>query len=204
MPDLLALCRTFRNWGATEAEMSVELPGDDLVSDPATSTTRAIAIDAPAVSVWPWLLQMGQDKGGMYSYDWLENLVGLHIHSADAIRPEWQQLAVGDRIRLVPNGWLGLTQGLALPVALVDPPRSLVLRESPSDTPWDAVWSFHVLSDGPDRCRLLSRSRSATQHGFARLVAGVMDLVALVMTRKMLLGVKARAESRPAPSLMPS
>ena len=127
-----------RNWGSTKAERAALLPGDELVPEPATVTTRAVDIAAPAEDVWPWLVQLGQDRAGMYSYDWLENLSGLHIHSADRIHPEWQQLAVGDRVRLVPTGWGPLPSGLALPVARIEPGRSLVLRMAPPDMPWDA------------------------------------------------------------------
>ena len=130
----------------------------------------------------------------MYSYDWLENLLGLRIHSADRIREEWQHLAPGDHVRLVRKGWLGLTEGLALPVARVDPGRALVLREQPPAQPWDAVWSLHVVPLGPGRCRLVSRARSARPRGAARLAACAMSPVTTVMTRGMLLGIKRRAQ----------
>ena len=82
------------------------LPGDELIGDPAAMTTLAVPIEAPAADVWPWLLQIGQDRAGFYSYDALENLVGLHIHSADQIVDQWQTLTVGDRVRLTPRaGW---------------------------------------------------------------------------------------------------
>ena len=131
----------------------------------------------------------------MYSYDWLENLFGLRIHSADRIREEWQHLAPGDQVRLVRKGWLGLREGFALPVARVDPGRVIVLREQPPAQPWDAIWSFHVLPLGPGRCRLISRSRAASPRGPARLATLVMSPVTAGMTRKMLLGIKRRAES---------
>ena len=139
-------------------------------------------------------MQIGQDRGGLYSYDWLENLFGLHVHSAAQIRDEWQSLAPGDQIRLVPRGWLGLRDGFALPVAQVDPGRAIVLREQPPQQPWDAVWSFHVIPLGTGRCRLISRSRSARPHGAGRLATPLMEPVTLMMTRKMLLGIKHRAE----------
>ncbi len=107
------------------------LPGDELIRDPADMTTLALPIEAPAADVWPWLLQIGQDRAGFYSYDRLENLVGLHIHSADQIVDQWQTLSVGDSIRLTPSGWMGQPDGLVLPVARLEAPRSLVLREGP-------------------------------------------------------------------------
>ena len=189
-----------RNWGATGREQGSALPGDELVADPASVTTRAVTVAAPAEEVWRWLVQIGQDRGGMYSYDWLENILGLRIHSADRIREEWQHLAAGDRVRLVRKGWLGLRDGFALPVERVNPGRAIVLREQPPQQPWDAVWSFHVIPLGPGRCRLISRSRSALPRGAARLATWVMEPVTLLMTRKMLLGIKQRAERRAQPA----
>ena len=194
---LAAWLQSVWNWGSTDTEQETTLPGDELVPEPAIITTRAVSIDASANEVWRWLVQIGQDRGGMYSYDWLENLVGLHIHSAEQIREEWQTLAVGDRIRLVPVGWLGMKEGLALPVERIDPPRYLVLREAPSETPWDAIWSFHTLPDDASHCRLVSRTRATRQSGLSRVAALPMDLVALAMTRRMLLGIKQRAERQP-------
>ena len=191
----LVEARRFRDWGATKGECAATLPGDELVADPADVTTRAVTVDAPADEVWRWLVQIGQDRGGLYSYDWLENLAGLGIHNTDEIRDEWQHLAVGDLVRLVPPGWLGLPDGVALPVAQLDPGRSIVLRQQPPEMPWDAVWSFHVLPHGPRRCRLVSRARSARQGRIAWLAAQVMDPITLLMTRRMLLGIKARAEA---------
>ncbi|HET9093372.1 MAG TPA: hypothetical protein VFN50_13255 [Acidimicrobiales bacterium] len=191
---LAARVRSWRDWGATDEERATVLPGDDLVPAPAASRTQAVSIGAPAGAVWRWLVQIGQDRGGMYSYDALENLLGLRIHSSDEVRPEWQHLAPGDRVRLVPAGWLGLKDGLSLPAVIVDPPRSLVLREAPPEMPWNAVWSFHVFPEGTDRCRLLSRSRAVDPGGLARLASAAMEPVTLLMTRKMLLGIKERAE----------
>ena len=194
----LVEARRFRDWGATKGECAATLPGDELVADPADVTTRAVTIEAPADEVWRWLVQIGQDRGGLYSYDWLENLAGLGIHNTNEIREEWQHLAVGDRVRLVPPGWLGLRDGMALPVARLEPGRSIVLRQQPPEMPWDAVWSFHVLRHGPGRCRLVSRGRAARQGRSAWMAAQVMDPITLLMTRRMLLGIKARAEASAA------
>jgi hypothetical protein len=195
---LESLHRRFRNWGATPEEIAAVLPGDELVPRPSTSTTRAVTVGAPAEEVWPWLVQMGQGRAGMYSYDLVENLLGLDIHSSWGIDERLQQLEVGDRIRLVPKGWAGMKEGFALPVARIDPGRALVLREDPTEGPWNAVWSFHVVPTGPASCRLISRG-TAVDQGFAgRLADALMDPVTLVMTRKMLLGITARAEARVA------
>ena len=87
------------------------LVGDDLVAGPVVRTTEAVSIDAPAGTVWPWLVQMGQDRGGLYTFEKLENLVGLRYVNADRVHPEWQHLAPGDTVRLVPKGWMGLREG---------------------------------------------------------------------------------------------
>jgi hypothetical protein len=183
-----------RNWGSTRAERATLLPGDELVPEPATITTRAVDIAAPAEDVWPWLVQLGQDRAGLYSYDWLENAFGLHICNADRIHPEWQHLETGDRVRLIPAGWPPLPAGLALPVARIEPGRSLVLRMAPPEVPWDAIWSFHVIPTGPGSCRLISRSRGAVTSLARSIGDRLMDPVTLVMTRRMLLGIKQRAE----------
>ena len=197
---LVAAAEGVRNWGATSQEQGITLPGDELVADPASVATRAVTVAAPPVEVWRWLVQIGQDRGGMYSYDWLENIIGLRIHSTDRISEEWQHLDAGDQVRLVRKGWLGRKDGFALPVARVDPGRAIVLREQPPQQPWDAVWSFHVVPLGSGRCRLISRSRSAFPRGAARLATWAMEPVTLVMTRKMLLGIKQRAERRAQPA----
>jgi len=187
-----------RNWGATRAEIEAVHAGDDLVAGPATTSTYAVSVQAPADTVWSWLVQIGQDRGGMYSYEWLENLFGLDIHNTDQIRDEWQHLAAGDAVRVVPRGRLGMPDGYAFNVALVDPPRALVLRQQPPEHPWDATWAFLVVPVSADRTRLLSRSRTAKMPGAAgvaaRIGAELMGPVILLMTRRMLLGIKQRAE----------
>ncbi len=190
-PAMLIARRVLRDWGATKAEQRLDLPGDDLVPDPAVAVTRAVTVDAPAERVWPWLVQIGQDRGGLYSYQCLENLFGLEIHNADRIHPEWQRLEEGDPVRLVPPGWFGMRDGLALTVGRIVPERSLVLVVAP----WRAVWSFHLRPRSPYSCRLLSRSRAPLEHGIRRLPGELLDPVTAVMTRRMLLGVKERAES---------
>ena len=111
---------------------------------------------------------------------------------------EWQQLAVGDQVRVVPRGKLRMRDGYAFRVAVVNPPDALVLRQQPPEHPWDATWAFLILPGLPDHCRLLSRSRTAKGSGLAgvaaRIGAELMGPVIFMMTRKMLLGIKERAE----------
>ena len=184
-----------RNWGATAEEAAASLPGDDLVPEPVEQSTLAVTVEAPAEEVWSWLVQMGHGRGGMYSYDWLENLIGLDIHTTDEIRDEWQHLAVGNRIVVVPEGYGPLPAGYAFTVAHVDRPRALVLRQAPPEHPWNGVWSFHVRPVPEGRCRLLARSRTEapSQLGL-RVATRVGEPVTLVMTRRMLHGIKQHAE----------
>src|SRR4249919_3270234 len=107
-------------WGATAQEFAGPLPGDELIAKPDLTATRALTVRAPAARVWPWIAQLGQGRGGFYSYDFLENLAGCDIRSAERIVPEWQHLGVGDRVMLAPQ--------VGLVVALVESGRSLVLR----------------------------------------------------------------------------
>src|SRR5437763_17003357 len=102
------LAATPPRWKVGHSPIEGPLPGDDLIAEPATQTTRAIDIDAPVTAVWPWIIQIGGDRGGFYSYDWLENLFRLGIHSARTIVPEWQRRAPGDLVfanRTGTGGW---------------------------------------------------------------------------------------------------
>lgn len=186
-----------RDWGATPEETIYHLPGDDLLAADSMST-RAITINAPREEVWPWLVQIGHGRGGWYSYDWLENLFGLDIHSTLDVRDEWQHLAAGDLVRATPPGSMGMAGGYAFRVALVEPPHALVLRQQPPEHPWNATWAFVLVDTGPDTCRLLVRSRSKRTPGLGGrltwLVGELMDPVVLLMTRRMLLGIRDRSE----------
>jgi hypothetical protein len=172
-------------WGARPAEVSTKLPGDELLAEPGIVSTRAVWVDAPASSIWPWLVQMGPGRGGAYTYDWIENLFGLGMHSADEILPQYQDLQVGDAQRLGKHGPL-------LRVAVLEPERSLVLQSD--DGNW--VWAFSLVP-AEAGTRLISRNRIATPG--ARLPVRVFNLLvmepgSLIMERKMLLGIKQRAE----------
>ena len=97
---LLIRSRCLR-WGATGQESGGPLPGDDLIAGPDLTATRAITVRAPASGVWPWIAQLGQGRGGFYSYDFIENLAGCDVHSADRIVPEWQDVMAGDEVSLL-------------------------------------------------------------------------------------------------------
>jgi hypothetical protein len=186
------------NWGATPAEQQRPLPGDELrpagARPPAggRASTLALTIDAPPEAIWPWLVQVGQDRGGFYSYTWLENLLGADIHNADTLHGEWQQLAVGDAWRLAPPAYLGgIGKAAAVPVVISEPPRTLVLE----------MFGAHVIEPiDAHSSRLIVRG----QAGAADLLSAmIVDPLVFTMERRMLLGLKARAEGRPdAPPLL--
>lgn len=166
--------------------------------DPIAQLTRAISIDASPAEVWPWLLQIGADRGGFYSYDWLENLFGLRIHSADRIVEHWQDLAVGDLVYASADrsgGWY---------VAAVVPERALVLQMADArtrrplrrDDPrgWEFQWTFALQEHGDRWTRLLVRERVAFGNRRMRFLMAPLGTVSFVMTRRMLKGIKERVE----------
>ena len=201
---LTPFLRSWRTkWRATDAEVHRSLPSEDLVPHPKRGWTHAITIRASAAEVWPWLMQMGQGRGGMYSYEWLENLVGSDIHNADRIIPKLQHLEVGDGIRLHPK--------ISFPIAAIEPCRALVLHvrtdtqtgrtfELTGTMPEKYIntsWVFFL--DEPDEgtTRLISRWRSDYRGLGNTLGCGPLfvEPIGFVMSRKMLLGIKQRAEA---------
>ncbi|MGO4229285.1 SRPBCC family protein [Arthrobacter sp. YAF34] len=190
-------------WGATTQEAAGPLAGDEFVPTPRMQSTRAVTIAAPVSGVWPWLVQMGAGRGGMYSYDWLENAAGLGIHSADRIHPELQQLKVGDTVALSPDGGLS--------VRLLQSPTVLGLggtidlrtrRMSPDGVPpagprVEVGWTFVLRPVGSHASRLVSRTR----YDYSPLAAGLvlralLEPAQFLMERRMLLGIRNRAEGR--------
>ena len=165
-----------RQWGATADERRLPLPGDDLVPEPAVQSTRAVTVHAPAAAVWPWLAQIGQDRGGFYSYAWLENLAGCRMRNADHIHPEWQRREVGETVKL---HWAS-----GLPVALFEPGHALGLAG------W-GVFALRPIDAGSTR--LLARQRLRPGPG-RWAYSLLLELPHFVMERGMLLGVKRRAE----------
>jgi hypothetical protein len=193
---LYAARRYFRNWGTTKDECRMSLLGDELVGGPVIQTTEAVWINTSANSVWPWLVQMGQDRGGLYSYETLENLVGLGYHNADRIHPEWQGLVAGDEMRLVPKGWMGLHEGITMRVVEIVEEQSLVLRAMSPDQHWNTIWSFHVIPHWEDRCRLLIRTRTRLRHPGEVLITELAGPAKALLARGILRGIKRRAESK--------
>ncbi len=161
--------------------------GDVLVPAPNYQATLAVDVDARPEHIWPWLLQMGYQRGGLYSYDWLDRLFGfLDRPSADRILPEFQQLSVGD---VIPIG-----RGAAFPVAAIDERRSLVLGGSSDGMQW--VWELSLSPLDGRRTRLISRNRARVPQTLGwRLFMWMLAPAAFIMTRKMLRGLKRRAEA---------
>ncbi len=175
------LRRPVLTWGATVAEAESRLPGDELLEQADGVSTRAVWVDAPAAAVWPWLAQMGPaPRGGAYTYDWIENLMGLDMHSADEVLPEFQHPRIGDTIGFGSN---------RMRLERVEPEHVLAWRSQ--DGNW--VWTF-VLDERDGRTRLISRNRFRLPTLVARIGMLPMEPGSLVMERKMLVGIKRRAE----------
>ena len=192
------------SWGATKEELAAALPGDSICADAAGQVTHAITIDAPPGMVWPWILQIGQDRGGFYSYTILENMFGCEMRNADQIVPEWQTRAVGDTVWFAtPKHFQGTARMIA---AIVEPERAMVLA-TPSD--WERIkagmpgkettWGFFLKPEGAGRTRLIARSRRDARPGLWKIAANYAfwEPAHFLMERKMLLTIKRLAE-RPA------
>lgn len=183
-------------WGATDNETQMALMGDEIVAGSGVfQTTRAIDVRAPAAQVWPWLLQIGQGRGGMFSYDWLENLAGCDIHTLDRIVPELQTLKVGDRIMMGPQKGLPYYQ-----VALLETGKALVLRSiDPATGAPGETWGFYLVSQKAQPTRLIVRHRTPPSPGAtAQFVNGLFEPVVFIMEQRMLHGLRDHAENLPA------
>lgn len=189
-------------WGVTRTIAARRYPGDDFIAVPRWAWTHGVEIDAPPSVVWPWLAQLGRDKGGFYSYQWLENLAGCDVQNADRIVEAWQHPREGDRLQLHPSA-------PGLPIVSVQPGRWMlatadgdpIASSAPTDRWVRASWLFWIepLDDGR-RSRLISRYRLASSDDFAtraKFGAGLVEPIGTAMDRRMLLGIKYRAEHDP-------
>ena len=160
------LRRWFARWGASSEDLTRVMAGDGLLPDPTYSGTNAVTVNAPPDDIWPWLVQIGYQRGGLYSYDWLDRLFGyLDRPSANRILPDFQHLGVGDVIPLARGG--------GFPVTAIEPHRALVLSDTNDGFEW--VWQFGLYPLDGGRTRLVSRDaqRFAKQRIFANpLVKG--------------------------------
>jgi hypothetical protein len=164
-------------WGATDEDFSKPLPGDELVPDPGIESTRAISVNAPVEEVWPWLAQIGQDRGGFYSYEWLENLAGCRMRNADRIHPAWQHREVGEIVFLHP--------ATGMKVATFEAGRAIVLEG------WGA---FVVEPIDEESTRVLLRTR--VPRGAVLYYLLGIEIPHFIMEQRMLKGIKERAEMR--------
>ncbi|MEQ6901304.1 hypothetical protein [Nocardioides sp. YIM 152588] len=169
-------------WGARPDEIGARLPGDDLLVDADAQTTRATSVAAQPSDVFPWLAQMGPSpRGGAYTYDWIENLFGLGMHSVDHVLEQYQHPEPGEVIEFGANRMV---------LELVDPPHAIAWRSS--DGNWS--WAFAIREEGPGRSRLISRNRFRLPRLIDRCGMVPMEPGSLVMERKMLTEIGARAE----------
>ncbi len=185
-----------QHWGLAAEEAARSFPGDDLVPNPRWGWTHGVEIAAPAEAVWPWIAQIGAGKAGFYSYQWLENLAGCGIRNAETIHPEWA-VERGGSLRLHPDI-------PPLPIVALEEGRYFVAHGRAAESrrvagrPWvDVSWLFLVEPVTPSTCRFISRYRCATSLDFvtrARFGRALMEPIGFAMDRRMLLGVKQRAE----------
>ena len=190
-----ASCPWHRSWGSTPEEVAMALPGDRPGRDPAYEIQHAVTIDAPPEAVWPWLVQLGQDRAGFYSYDWLERAAGVNVQNVFEIRPEWQTRQPGDLVRATQASYLGGIFGPELGWRLddVQPGRVMLLRN------WGA---FVLVPTADGRTRFIVRSTITNPRipvWAAVLNMGAFELPHFIMERRMMLTIKALAE-RAAPS----
>lgn len=176
----------FLGWGATSHEKHSSLPGDELVLQADRQVTRAITIHAPPKEVWPWLIQLGADRGGFYSYTWLEGLIGCNLQNAEQIEPALQGLKVGDTVRMCPEG---SGPPVAYTVARMDTNKALVLGVK-EENRWLYTWSLVLDPVFDDGTRLVVRTRTAEEPGWQKAI----ELGVFVMERGMMLGIKQRTE----------
>ena len=191
-------------WGATDSEASRPWPGDAIVPTPRWWWHHAIEIAAPPSAVWPWVVQIGADRGGFYSYEALENLAGCQLHNAERIHPEWQQLRVGDGLRVhpkmppLPVQWIETERGFVVGTRVEAGTEIVIPIERPLPREHLAVsWLFAITPIGEDRCRFVSRYRVSYGDDLAtRISMGptLVEPIGTVMDQRMLAGVRDRAE----------
>ena len=190
---VIAVRQVTLNWGSTSDDRTVQLIGDDIVREPHYKMDHVVTIHAPADAVWPWVAQLGQDRGGFYSYDWLERLAGDHIRNADHVNPAWTNRAAGDLVRATQPEYLGGRFGpdIGWRITQVEPGRAMVLKD------WGA---FVVRPVDATTSKLHVRLRGPGSASWVGAIAGPFGLLVFepahfIMERGMLLGIKRRAEA---------
>ena len=183
---LLAFRRWQAHWGASRQEVARSMPGDEWVPSPDYETTRAVTVHARPEDVYPWLVQMGWKRGGLYSYDCLDRLFGMLDHdSVPRVLPELQKLEAGD---LIP-----LKKGSPFPVRALERDSYLVLAGEEGGFRW--TWQTALYPLSKDECRFVTRNRATVPRGvLPRLQMIWLDLAAFIMVRKWLLNIRGLAE----------
>jgi len=179
----------YSRWGATDEEVNRYLPGKEYVLYPRGGYTQAITIQAPVSEVWSWVAQIGQGRGGFYSYDALENLVGCNIHSADRIMPELQHWSDGEGLLLYPDA-------PAIPLTVFEPDMTLLFAGRDEKEIGNS-WGFYMEEIDESTTRLIARWHFDYEPKLRNkiLYNGIVEPISGVMQRKMLLGIKRRAEA---------
>ena len=182
----IALMPWMDRWGATSDEINASFPGDELVPSPRYVYNRVVTVNATAEEIYPWLVQMGAERGGMYTYSWFEtNILRCELINADRIHEEWQDLNVGDKVKMCP----GESGPPAFEVALLEPNQAVVLGHQ-ADGTWESIWQFILVPQTDGTTRLIARARESKSAG----IWGLMRPGQFIMERGMLLGIKERAE----------
>ena len=181
--------------GASETEVNRRLPGDEIIATPQMSSTRAITIRAPVEQVWPWIIQMGQGRGGLYSYEELENMVGCNIHNANQILPQFQTFTSGEKFRLGPDGYPFYN------VMGVETGRTLILGGKDPQSALGSSWVFYLETLDSSSTRLIIRSRGSYQPDLGSFITWrvITEPLSFMMEQKMLRGIRDRAEGQPVP-----
>jgi hypothetical protein len=183
---IAALVPWMDRWGATSDEINATFPGDELVAAPRYVYNRVVTVSASPEEIYPWLVQMGAERGGMYTYSWFEtNILRCELINADRIHEEWQGLKKGDKVKMCPGDW----GPPAYEVALMDPDHAVVLGHQENGQ-WSDVWQFILVPQLDGTTRLIARGRD-TKTG---TLWDVIRPGQFVMERGMLLGIKERAE----------
>ena len=169
-------------WGATDEEVTLMLPGDDIVRKPSFNATRAITIQARPEAIWPWLLQIGSKRAGWYSLDWIDN---AGILSTERIIPELQHMEIGDFVPMTPDGKNGMW------VKDCETNRSMLWWDKKANSTW--LWWLEPI--GANQTRLITRLRVRYSWASVWLLYYLLqDVGDIVMMRKCMLGIKRRAE----------
>jgi hypothetical protein len=176
-------------WGAASKEVTMSLPGDELISNAAHQATMGVTVAATPQEIWPWLVQMGADRAGLYSYSWFESLMNCKMRNANRIIPEFQNPQVGDLVKMCPGDFGPAPHE----IADIQPNRAFIFGgRDDTMTAWESTWQFVLLPEASGRTRLVLRLRSANYSSFS----AVFEPAFFLMERRRLQGIQERAEGQ--------